>query len=622
MSLSQAIAAAVAGLRTTQTGLSLVAANVANAETPGYVKKTLVPVETSAGQAGISVQTGAVQRQLDQYVQRSLRTETSGASYASLRSDVYNQIQSIYGTPGSSTTLESLYNNFTTALQALSTSPDDQAARSNVLSTAQVLTQQLNSSTQSIQSLRSDAELGLSDSVSKANNAIQQIAVLNQQLSHSNAADTTTATLLDQRDNYVNQLSELMDVNVVQGDQNQIRVFTSSGIQLVGTQAATLQFDPQGTIGAENQWSADPSKSSVGTVKLVGTDGSTIDLVANNSIRSGKIAAYLQLRDQDLVQAQNQLDGFASALATSLSNVTTPGTATTSGAQNGFNLDTSSLLNGNTINVSYVDRATGKTQNLTFVRVDDPTALPLSDTATADPNDKVVGIDFSQGLASVANQMNQALVTRGLTASNPSGSTLQILNDSSGRATVSSASTTTTATGFGTGASQLPFFTDADQPYTGSITSLGSQSLGFAGRIQVNSALFGDPSKLVSYQSGTTAGDATRPNFILNQLSSATTTFSANTGIGTASAPFTSSIGSFLRQMISQQGQAADNAKSLSDGQQVVLTSLQSRFNDTSSVNIDEEMSNLLQLQNSYAANARVLTTIKQMLDSLMNSIQ
>jgi flagellar hook-associated protein 1 FlgK len=50
-----------------------------------------------------------------------------------------------------------------------------------------------------------------------------------------------------------------------------------------------------------------------------------------------------------------------------------------------------------------------------------------------------------------------------------------------------------------------------------------------------------------------------------------------------------------------------------------VLSSLQQRFADNSSVNIDTEMSNLLDLQTAYAANARVMSAVKQMLDTLMN---
>ena len=88
MSLSQALATAVSGLHAAQAGLSITAANVANAETPGYVRKTAVQVTTAAGDLGVGVRTAAISRELDQYVQRQLRVETSGASYADLRAHV------------------------------------------------------------------------------------------------------------------------------------------------------------------------------------------------------------------------------------------------------------------------------------------------------------------------------------------------------------------------------------------------------------------------------------------------------------------------------------------------------------------------------------------------------
>jgi len=621
MNLSQALATAVAGLRVTQSGLSVVAANVANAETPGYVKKNSVSVQISAGQAGTSVAVGEIQRQLDQYVQRQMRTEASGAAYASLRADFLENLQTVYGSPGSTASIESVFNDFTNALQALSTSPDDQAARNAVLAQAQVLTQQLNSMTSQIQGMRADAELGLADSVTKANNAMAQIAEINKQLSNYNKADSTTASLLDQRDAYIDQLSQLMDITVVKGDQNQVKVFTSSGIQLVGSTAARIDFDAQGTMTANNQWSADPSTRSVGTLTLVTESGGSVDLIANNAIRSGQMAAYLQLRDQDLPQAQAQLDQIAAALARSLSDVTVAGTPATSGAQSGADVDIGSLLAGNTVNVSYLDRMTGQTRTITFMRVDDPGALPLSNDATAAAGDEVFGINFSGGMASVLSQMNNVLTARGLIASTTGGDTLRVLDNGSGRASLTSLSATHTASGLADGTAQLPFFTDGTQLYTGAIGSLGSQSVGLAGRISVNAALLADPAKLVVYDAGTEAGNGTRPNFLLDGISKASLTFSPAAGIGSKTTPYSGTIGSYLRQMVSAQGQASESARSLSDGQSVVLTSLQERFNDSASVNIDEEMSTLLQLQNAYAANARVLSTVQQMLQSLMSVI-
>lgn len=619
MSLTQALSAAISGLKVNQSGLALVAANVSNADTPGYVRKSVTQVATAGTGTGISVRMSGVQRELDTYVQRQLRSENSGATYATTRAQVLSQLQDVYGTPGSSNTLESVYNTFTNALQTLSTSPDDPASRSAVLSAAQLLTQQLNQSSNSIQSLRSNAELGISAAVTKANEAMSQIALLNGKIAASNSSDSAAATLLDQRDTYIDQLSQLMDINVIKGDHNQVSVFTNSGIQLVGTQASKINFDAQGTMNAASVWSSDPNTRTVGTLTLVSPNGGAVDLIQSHAIRSGQIAAYLQVRDEDLVQAQGQIDALASAMASALSDKTTTGDVVTSGLQNGFEADIGGLSAGNKITINYKDSLTNTARTITLIRVDDPSVLPLSDNATVAPNDKVFGIDFSGGMSSVMAQVTAALGSTGMVASNPSGNILQVLDDGAGNiCDVTSLTTTKTATSLSSGGVEIPLFTDGGSPYTGAITVLGSQSIGLAGRISVNSALIADPSKLVGYLPTTAVGDSTRPDFIFKQLTTNSVQFSPDTGIGTAGMPYSGSISTFLRQVISQQGEAANSAANLKDGQDVVLNSLQQRFNDGSSVNVDQEMATLLTLQNAYAANARVLSTVKDMFDVLM----
>ena len=88
----------------------------------------------------------------------------------------------------------------------------------------------------------------------------------------------------------------------------------------------------------------------------------------------------------------------------------------------------------------------------------------------------------------------------------------------------------------------------------------------------------------------TPSGDATRPNFLYDRLNSAVLSFSPQSGIGTAAAPFSGSIHAFMRQVISQQGEAAEAAANLKQGQDVVFNALQQRFNDSAAVNIDQEM--------------------------------
>src|SRR5882757_6158913 len=200
MSLTQALNAAASGLKVTQSAMALVASNVANAQTPGYVRKTMQAETITSGDVGTSVRVGAIQRELDTYLQKQLRVESAGGAYADLRASFYDRLQQIYGDPSSDSALSSVFNNFANSVQTLVTSPDSAAARSVVLSSAQLLAQTLNGMTTDLQSLRSDAENGISDAVTTANDAMAKISELNTQLAGHDATNASDATLADQRD--------------------------------------------------------------------------------------------------------------------------------------------------------------------------------------------------------------------------------------------------------------------------------------------------------------------------------------------------------------------------------------------------------------------------------------
>jgi flagellar hook-associated protein 1 FlgK len=619
MSLSSALSTAMAGLRANQAALAIVSSNVANAQTPGYVAQSSNQIEIFSGDAGANPRVTGVNRQLDKYIQSQLRTETSGGAYADQIANILSQLQNVYGTPGDAGTLENAFSNLTAAVQSLSASSGSTSAQSAVLSAAQSLAQQLNATTRGIQTLRSNVEQDIGISAGQANVAMAQIAQINTRLQGMSATDPGAATLMDQRDNAINQLSQLMDIRVVTDSTNQTTVFTNSGIQLVGSQASVLSFNSPGTLDATSQWNSNPALSGAGTLTIKLPNGGNFDMIANNAIGSGQIAADLKLRDKTLVQAQAQVDQLAAALASSLSDITKPG-ATVTGPPAGFDLDLSGIQPGNSINVTYTDTATNTKHQVTILRVDDPAALPLSNTATVDPNDQVVGVNFSGGMASIAAQLNAALGGAHLQFSNPSGVTLRVVDDNTAAAIVTATSKTTTTASLPNGVAQLPLFTDAGSFYTGKITASGSQMTGFAGRITVNAALLGDPSKLTVYDTSplTPSGDTTRADFIYSQLTSGSFTYSPQTGLGSATTPFKGTIASFMQQFLSLQSNASATATQLQQGQGVVVSTLQQKFKSGSGVSIDTEMANLIALQNSYAANAHVMSVVQSMMTNLM----
>jgi flagellar hook-associated protein 1 FlgK len=618
MGLTSALASALSGLRANQTALSITSSNVANANTPGYVAESTNQIEVPSGGAGSSAQVIGVTRELDTFVQGQLRTEIGGGGFADQTANILNQLQSLYGTPGNVGTLETAFNNFTAALQALSTSSTGLSSQTTALGAAQALAQQLNATSQGIQALRSNAEQDIGTSVTQANTDLNQIAAINTKLQGLDPTDPSAAPLLDQRDNAINDLAKLVDVKSITDSSGQVSIFTTTGVQLVGGGLVSqLSFKSAGALTPNSLYNADPTKSGVGSLTITLPNGAKFDAVANKAFSSGRIAADLQLRDQSLVQAQTQVDQLAAKLASSLSDLTTPGAAVTSGAQAGFDLNVASLQPGNTINLTYTDNTTGRQQQVSIVRVDDPTALPLPSPPGVSP--RVIGVNFSGGLASVVTQLNAALGPNHLQFSNPSGSTLRVLNDVSPDATVNAASVTSTVSSLTSGNPQLPLFTDGGSLFTGAITGNGSQVTGLAGRIGVNQALLANPANLTTFNNSppTPAGDTTRPDFIFSQLTTGSFTYPPQTGLGSPTSPFSGTIPGFLQQFLSLQASAASSATQLQQGQDVVVSTLQQKFDGTSKVNIDTEMSNLIALQNAYAANAHVISVVQTMMTTL-----
>jgi flagellar hook-associated protein 1 FlgK len=332
---------------------------------------------------------------------------------------------------------------------------------------------------------------------------------------------------------------------------------------------------------------------------------------------------HLKLRDQTLVQAQNQVDQLAATMSSALSDKTTAGT-TVSGPPAGFDIDLAGAQPGNTVNLTYTD-STNTQRQITLVNVTDPAALPLQNATNANPMQ--IGVNFSGGMGAIASALNTALngshLSFSAAPSPATATTLRVTDDNTGLAKVNSASSTKTISSLTSGGPQLPLFTDGSTAlYTGAITASGSQMTGLAGRISVNPSLVTDPTKLSVYNTSpvTPTGDTTRSDYLYSQLTSTVFSYSPQSGLGSASQPFSGSVSNYLQQFLSVQANASTQATALQQGQSVVVSTLQAKFNSTSSVNLDSEMSNLIQLQNAYAANAHVMSVVQSMMNTLIQA--
>lgn len=623
MGLSSALNIVVSGLQFNQRQTQVISGNIANAGTPGYTRKVITGSESLDGSGNVNgVRANQVQRTLDLEVQRLVRENRPGATFANLTADITARLDSLYGAPGDSTSLNALYNQFTQSLQDLATTPEDFSIRSTVLSDAQILAQRINAVSDGVQSIRTEQESNIGGTVDRINELLLQIDDLNEQVVLLGNTGNSGPGALDDRDRAIDELSTLIDIKVSERSDQSITIQTTAGYTLFDLEPARLTFDSSGSANPNAFYNADPTLRGVGTVTLETLANQSVDLIAVGGIRSGRLAAQIDARDNILVEAQAQIDTFASALSLALSNEAVTGTAATVGAQEGFDIDLSQLQAGNAVTLDFTNGGTPTT--ISFVRVESATTLPLDDNVTSNPDDTVVGLDFSGGFASVVTQIQTAL-GGSFTASDEGGNVLRLLDDGAA-ATIDiqslNASVTNTAlSDQGTG---VPLFIDgaSNQIYTGEL-DFQIQQTGFGSRIQVNQDLLDNPEGLVVYQTTpttTASGDATRPSALYDRLVNATQSFGSGVGFGSAANPFSGTISGFLTQTISNRASDADVAQRFSDGQNVVINNLEERLVESSEVNIDQELAILIEIQNAYAANARVVQVVNEMLDALLRT--
>lgn len=606
MGLSTSLNTAVAGLNATQLGIGIVSQNVANVDRPGYVRRQVGTVDTLGGNT-VSTANSAVQRLLDVIVQRQLWQDTASAAYTATRASALSALDQLYGAPGSTTALDSVFNRFTASLQSLQNDPSNYSLRSGVLDAATQLATRLNGLSQGVQALRSQAEAGIGSAVTQVNQLLSSLTTVNARIM-GGPPDAGTAELKDQRDRIVAELAQYIDIKTSEDARGSLSIVTQSGTQIFdGRPAVTLSFDEHYGLAPASQWNADPAQRGVGTLKLTDASGNSLDAIANKVFRTGEIAAFIELRDTTLVQAQAQLDEIAAQMAKALSGASLQGAP----VSNGLQLD---LANQrvNTLTFDYVPAPAGPTQRFTFVDAPAGTALPIG----TDPSNKQIAIDFSANPAAIAAQIQAALDTNGatgFTVANPSGTLLQI-TEAGGR--VAGLGAQTTATAAASASPGLAFFVDAgNRPFAGSFDE-ASRKVGFAGRIAVNPDLVADRSKLVVSGTGP-QGDDTRVKFMLESLTQSEHAISRSTGL-TNGGSASMTVATLVQRTVSSQGQAAEHAKRLNEGQQVALAAVQSRFQEAAKVNVDQEMAMLIELQAAYAANARIISTVKEMMDVLL----
>lgn len=616
MDISIALSNALGGLDVSQRALEVVSRNVANSGTPGYHRQSVAMVDTFLG-SSTNARIAQVQRAHVLALEKQTQRETSRMGALDVSAKFLGRLELLLGKPGDVNSLDTQVANFKGALKKLTTSPEDAVARAGVVDRAQSVAETLNFLSRSVQEMRRDAESQINSHVSEINQHLKLLAKVNQDLMNTTKIDETRLSIMDDRDRLLVKISELVDVNVQYNKNGTVNLMTKTGVGLVdGEKNSTFSFRTAGGLSPTSIHNADPALNGVGTLKIVTPANFEIDVVAHNLLTSGRLSSLLDLRDNRLVTAQNQLDEVAAGLAQAMSSNDTDGTAVSAAGENGFEADLGSMLPGNSFTVKYSVGGTPSTVRV--VRVDDPSKLPMDNTDESGV--RTIGLDFSGGIGAVATALNAALGAD-VTVSNPTGNMLRIMDDgAANNSDIHSMVVRTTATGTQNGGLGMSLFTDNNGAFTNSLDGT-PQKQGFALRMMVNHAVVADNKLLVQHSTSplTPIGDADRPTFLADRLNSMT--FQADTRAeGQGAFRLSGTVEEIVRQTLNYQGNDIASVKQAHGHQEKLIKTLEMRAKDAYGVDIDKEMGKLLQLQNAYAANARVMTIAKELLERLMQS--
>jgi flagellar hook-associated protein 1 len=357
-SLSSSMWIASQALEADQGAMDVTSNNIANQNTPGYSREVAVLDEAAPTEDGnISYGNGVTLQQIqsitDQVLQIQIADQTQQQSSAQTQ---YNALQQVEGPFSSSTQgIGADITAFFNSISQLSTDPTSIPDRQAVLSAAQTLAGDFNSTEQSLDSVQAGLNQSVSQNVTQINTLTQQIAQLNVQVGEMQKLGQDPGTLGDQENQLIQQLSQLTNVNEIQ-TENGLTLTTGNGTPLVvGSQSFALQT----TAGPNGM-----------------TDVSFQGQDITSSLQGGSLGGNIQVRDTVIPGLLSQLDNLASQFATSMNAAQAAGYD----------------LNGNAGQPLFSDTSgPGAASNLK-VAITDPSLIAASSDGTQGSNGNVANL--------------------------------------------------------------------------------------------------------------------------------------------------------------------------------------------------------------------------------------
>ena len=564
MSIFSTLQIANNALTASQLGMQVVGNNIANANTPGYVRQDMVLTPASTQRIGgllmgMGVDVDAVVQRIDRFLEERLRNAAADLANGEAQEKVFLELEAVVGEL-SETDLSTSLTGFFGALHDILNQPESVSVRNLAVLLGETLSTDVNRLSRRVYELRADVNNQITAMQDEINGLLKRVAKLNTDIVAMEGGDATSSDavgLRDARSEALADLAELLAVGTNEQPDGSVTVFSEGDFLVSGGhfREVDVQFEPDRGIGSA-------------TLRLAVTEKPL-------SPSSGKLDGLITARDEILGGFLDNLDEFARTLIFEFNRIHSSGQGLSGYAEIrsefavedvNLALDQAGLsytpVNGS-FQVLVKNKQTGLTQTTDVF-------VPLngldSDMTLEDLRQALDNIDGLQ--AEIAP--SRELVLR---ADSPLVE-FAFARDSSG---------TLAALGLGT------FFTGTT-----------------AGNMGVNQLVRDDPGKFAASKSGMGAdadNAAELAAFLDRELASQNN----------------QTISVMYDRLVGEIAQSAAVARSVAEGFRVFHQTLEGQHLAITGVSLDEEAVKMIAYQRAFQANARLVATLSEMLDVLVN---
>lgn len=589
----------ISGLTSSQRALETTSHNIANVNKDGYSRQrvelgTRLPQYTGGGYVGQGADVNNITRSHSEFLNEQLRDSASVLGEVKQYSFMASQIDDLLADPdtGVAPALSSFFN----SVGGVADDPSSTPARQVMLTESEILVQRLHTMGERFDTKRDQLNTDLKVMLGDLNSAATAIADLNVKIVSAlgKASDEQQPNdLMDERDQLLLELSEKVDINILQQADGSVSVFLGQG-QAIVLNAVAYKF---GTQASE----FDPNRLEITL------DSPNSKQVVTSVITGGEMAGLLRFRDEVLDPAQKKLGMIAAGLAMDFNQI----------HQNGYDLDGAAgerYFDFGTVEVPvlYSRLNTGAAQ--VTVTYSDP-EVDIGAAGRLDFSDYTLEFDGANySLIRNADKSSIALTaTAVVPATVPASATL--------------APTTTppdylpgilinitTDVGFSAAAGDSflvrPSFEAANKINT---TLVDARKIAAATNVEVDPVtgqdiLDGGGNPIII--NGPMPGDNRNAILLANLINQNTLSNGA------------SSYADISSEIISDVGTLTHAAKVATKAQEVLFNHTKGEKESLTGVNLDEEAANLIKFQQSYQAAAQAISISSAIFDALIGAVR